>query len=194
MGPAMTETTSLVEEAATLFQQFRDGHHDRMDPLVRLMTPTLWHMARSCGLQHGDAEDVVQAVWMTLVNKADTVRDPRSIVAWLGTSVRREAWRVSREKRRAELREDFTEQPDSMPGPAEEVLCTETEKALWRHFSTLTPRCQALLRVISRGGPPDYAVLAEAWGMPMGSIGPTRGRCLGALRKSLLADPAWSAS
>ncbi len=190
----MTETTSLVEEAALLFQRFRDGHPDRMDPLVRLMTPTLWHMARACGLQQGDAEDVVQAVWMSLVTKADTVRDPQSIVAWLGTSVRREAWRVSRDRRRAVPREDFGDHADPTPGPAEEVLASETQSALWRHFSALTPRCQALLRVISRGGPPDYAVLAEAWGMPLGSIGPTRGRCLTALRKALLADPGWSAS
>lgn len=190
----MTETTSLVEEASLLFEKFRDGHHDGMDPLVRLMTPTLWHMARACGLQEGDAEDVVQVVWMSLVAKADTVRDPRSIVAWLGTSVRREAWRVSRERRRAVPREDFMEHADLAPGPAEEVLRSETERALWQHFTALTPRCQALLRVISRGGAPDYSSLAEAWGMPVGSIGPTRGRCLAALSKALLADPTWSAS
>lgn len=190
----MIRTTSLVEEAAVLFEEFRGGERDRIDPLVRLLSPTLWHMARACGLPQGDAEDVVQAVWMSLVEKAGTIRDPRTIVAWLGTSVRREAWRVSREKRRSLLREDFPEHADPLPGPAESALRSETERALWKHFTTLTPRCQALLRVISRGGAPDYSALAVAWGMPVGSIGPTRGRCLAALRKALLADPNWSAS
>lgn len=190
----MTETTSLIEEAARLFEEYRGRDHEGIDPLVRLMTPTLWHMARACGLQKGDAEDVVQAVWVALIDKADTIRDPRSVVAWLGTSVRREAWRVSREARRASLWEDFPEQEDTAPGPADKVLRSETQQALWTHFADLTPRCQALLRVISRGGPPDYGSFAEAWGMPVGSIGPTRGRCLAALRRALQADPAWSPS
>ena len=194
MASAMTETTSLVKEAAILFAEFRDGDRSRIDPLVRLLTPTMWHMARACGLQQRDAEDVAQTVWLSLVARADTVRDPGSIVAWLGTSVRREAWRVSRERRLAASRPDFPEHPDPAPGPDEVVLHSETEHALWRHFQTLSPRCQAMLRVVSRGGPPDYAALAEAWGMPVGSIGPTRGRCLAALRKALLADPSWSAS
>ena len=46
----MTETTSLVAEAATLFEEFRDGQGGHVDPLVKLLTPTLWHMARACGL------------------------------------------------------------------------------------------------------------------------------------------------
>ncbi|WP_147454051.1 RNA polymerase sigma factor [Tessaracoccus antarcticus] len=190
----MTETTSLVKEAASLFSEFRDGQRGSIDPLVRLMTPTMWHMARSCGLSSGDAEDVVQSVWLALVAKADTVRDPATVVAWLGTSVRRESWRVSRERRRAQLRNDLPERPDPAPGPAEKVVLDETQQALWRHLSSLSPRCQALLRVISRGGPPDYAALAQSLGIPVGSIGPTRGRCLVALRRSLLNDPAWSPS
>ncbi len=194
MGPAMNRTTSLVREAAILFEEYGDGHRDRIEPLVRLLSPTLWHMARACGLSQADAEDVVQSVWMTLVAKAGTIRDPQTIVAWLGTSVRREAWRVSRENRRSVPREDFPEHADPSPGPVEAALRSETERALWRHFTQLTPRCQALLRVISRGGAPDYSALAAAWGMPVGSIGPTRGRCLDTLRKALLADPEWSTS
>jgi DNA-directed RNA polymerase specialized sigma24 family protein len=42
-------------------------------------------------------------------------------------------------------------------------------------------------------GRPDYAAVADAMGMPVGSIGPTRGRCLAKLRELLLADPGWSA-
>lgn len=190
----MTETTNLVKEAASLFEEFRNGQRTSIDPLVRLLTPTLWHMARACGLQQSDAEDVVQTVWLSLVAKADTVRDPTVIVAWLGTSVRREAWRVSREKRRAHPRDDLPEFAETSPGPAETALLAETQQSLWSHFASLSPRCQALLRVISRGGPPDYTSLAESLGMAVGSIGPTRARCLATLRTALLGDPTWSAS
>lgn len=190
----MTQTTGLVEQAASLFDAYRDGDHSSMDDLVRLLTPTLWHMARACGLQQGDAEDVVQTVWLSLVSNAATVRDPATIVAWLGTCVRREAWRVSKQRRTAQPRDDFPDRPDPSPGPAEIALTSQTRAVLWQHFRSLPPRCQDILRVISRGGPPDYASLADAWGIPVGSIGPTRGRCLAALRKALLGDPDWSAS
>ncbi|MGG5752654.1 RNA polymerase sigma factor [Zafaria sp. Z1313] len=199
----MTATTSLVEEAAELFAAFQDGRRGRIEPLVRLLNPTLWHVARACGLERADAEDVVQTAWLRLVDKADTVRNPRTVLAWLGTTVRREAWRISRERRRSLPWEDADDDGagrrgpapgDPAPGPAEALLRHEAQRVLWTHVSRLTPRCQAILRVVSRGGPPDYASLSEALGIPVGSIGPTRGRCLAALRASLAADPSWSPS
>jgi hypothetical protein len=58
----------------------------------------------------------------------------------------------------------------------------------------LSERCRALLRIVAQVERPDYSMVAEAMGMPHGSIGPTRGRCLAKLRESLLADPGWSMS
>ncbi|MCC2593465.1 sigma-70 family RNA polymerase sigma factor [Tessaracoccus sp. OS52] len=189
----MTQT-SLVERATTLFEDFRDGQPHGFDQLVELLTPTLWHIARSCGLDRSDAQDVVQTAWLRLVDKQATLENPQLVLAWLGTTVRREAWRVRRQQQRSTSWEEPPEQADSAPDPAELVALGQTREILWRHFSTLSPRCRALLRVISRGGPPDYAVLAESLGMPVGSIGPTRGRCLATLRKALSDDPIWSAS
>ena len=62
-----------------------------------------------------------------------------------------------------------------------------------RHFNGLPERCRALLGIVAQVARPDYATVAEAMGMPVGSIGPTRGRCLAKLREMLLADPRWSA-
>jgi RNA polymerase sigma factor (sigma-70 family) len=193
----MTETTSLVEEAATLFEEFRGGSRGRIEPLVRLLNPTLWHVARACRLEQADAEDVVQTAWLRLVDAADGIRDPRTVLAWMGTTVRREAWKVARERRRDmpwDEPDPDTDLGDPAPGPVEAVLRDETQRVLLSHLSRLTPKCRAILRVVSRGGPPDYAALSESLGIPVGSIGPTRGRCLAALRASLTADPAWSAS
>lgn len=190
----MTTTAGLAERASTLFEDFRSGEHDRLDHLVELLSPTLWHVARACGLDRADAEDVVQTAWLRLVDKQATVENPKLVLAWLGTTVRREAWRVRKEQRRSMSWEDPPEQADPAPDPAEAAVLGETQQVLWRHFATLTPRCRALLRVVSRGGKPDYAVLAETLGMPVGSIGPTRGRCLAALRKALTSDPTWSQS
>lgn len=190
----MTETAaSLTDEAAWHFAEFRAGRRDRLDALVRLLTPTLWHLARACGLERADAEDVVQQSWMQLVAHADTVRDPQSVVAWMGTTVRREAWRVRRNQGRSIPVDEPPERADPTPDPGDLAALRESGTTLGRHLAALSPKCRALLRVVSRGGPPDYAALAESLGMPVGSIGPTRGRCLAKLRAALDADPTWSA-
>ena len=58
----------------------------------------------------------------------------------------------------------------------------------------MSERCQALLRIIAFVDRPDYVAVSQALGMPVGSIGPTRGRCLAKLRAALSGDPTWSAS
>jgi DNA-directed RNA polymerase specialized sigma24 family protein len=65
-------------------------------------------------------------------------------------------------------------------------------RALWRHLQRLPERCRELLRIVAMVDRPDYDDVAAALGMPRGSIGPTRGRCLSKLRAMLIADPAWS--
>ena len=81
---------------------------------------------------------------------------------------------------------------DPSPGPGEQLLLDERDQVLWRHFQRLPERCRVLLRIVAHVARPDYAAVAEALGMPVGSIGPTRGRCLAKLRAMLQADPGWS--
>lgn len=192
---AMTGQSGLVAEAAELFRQFQGGDRSRIEPMVRLLNPTLWHLARGCGLEQVDAEDVIQLAWLKLVGNPGAIRDPQAVLAWLGTTVRREAWRVAGERRKndpAQEPEALASTQDPAPGPETAVLVAESQRTLWNHISRLSPRCQAILRVVSRGGPPDYAALSESLGIPVGSIGPTRGRCLAALRSALSSDPSWS--
>ncbi len=58
--------------------------------------------------------------------------------------------------------------------------------------SALPERCRQLLSLVAMVDRPDYAVVSRMLGMPVGSIGPTRGRCLAKLRLALAADPTWS--
>ena len=188
----MTETLNLADEAADLFTDYRNGRVGSLDELVRLLTPVLWQLARGCGLNRAQAEDAVQMAWMNLVDHADDIRSNQTVLAWLGTTVRRESWRIRREARRADGMRQLEEFAAPSPGPAETLIASESNRILWHHFRQLSARCQALLRVICRGGKPDYASLSEALGMPVGSIGPTRGRCLAELRTALETDPSWS--
>ncbi len=181
---------SLAARAGRAFAAYRDGESHRMDELVDILTPILWHIARGQGLESSAAQDVVQTAWLRLVEGAARISDPRAVMGWLIVTVRRESWRVAKASgRTSDPLED--EILDPTPDPAAAVVLSESQRVLWGHFGTLSPKCQALLRVIAFADKPDYAAVSQALGMPVGSIGPTRGRCLAKLRESLLSDTMW---
>lgn len=189
VGP-MQET--LASRAAALFRAYRAGDEAKIGDLVALVTPILWHTARAQRLDRELAEDVVQSTWLALVRSADSVSDPQAILQWLIISTRREAWRVVRRADRDEPREFVSDDIVSPEQPPEDqVLRSDTDARLWEHIAQLSVRCQALLRVIAFADRPDYSSVAESLGMPVGSIGPTRGRCLAKLREQLSNDPGW---
>jgi RNA polymerase sigma factor (sigma-70 family) len=196
LGAPQRRGVPLWESAAGEFTAWRGGDAAALDRLVRLLTPTLWQLARAYGLSREAAEDVVQSTWLALVRGAETVREPNAVMGWLGVAARREAWRVSR----AAGREDTVE-PDTLErtapdgtGPEASVLADHSARRLWEHVAALSERCRRLLRVIAFEDRPDYASLSAELGMAVGSIGPTRGRCLDKLRALLADDPQWIAS
>jgi RNA polymerase sigma factor (sigma-70 family) len=186
---------TLAAHAAGLFARFRAGEEARFAELVELVTPILWHTARAQRLDRGAAEDVVQSSWLALIRSAESIIDPQAILQWLIVTTRRDAWRSAKRNDRVEPREIEPDDAASPPQdlPEEQVLRSDGSDRLWQHIAQLPERCQALLRVIAFADRPDYSSVAEALGMPIGSIGPTRGRCLARLRQQLADDPAWSA-
>jgi RNA polymerase sigma factor (sigma-70 family) len=185
---------SLSTRAAIAFAEYRAGDRQALRTLVDAVTPVLWHVARSCGLSTENAEDTVQTTWLRLVEHAGSITTPQAVLGWLCTTTKREAWRVQRIARTVDpIEESDLEPDDHTPNdPAHVAAMNDEARRLWEHFVTLSPKCQQILRVVCMGGAPDYAGLAEAMGVPIGSIGPTRGRCLAALRSVLLDDPDWS--
>lgn len=172
----------------------RNGETAALSEIVKELNPLLWHVARSEGLGAEESADVVQTSWLELVRRLHEIRSPQALTSWLVTTTRREAWRVREISRRkvpeGEARLDSV--PDPGPGPGERLLADERAQMLWNHVQRLPERCRKLLRIVAHVARPDYAAVAEALGMPVGSIGPTRGRCLAKLREMLQADPRWS--
>lgn len=190
---ARSSSTGLAGELAVALLAYRGGDRAAAEILVRRATPLLWHVARSFGLDAALAEDAVQNTLLSLFRHADSIMDPQAVLRWLVVSVQREAQRM---RRPGEL---VTLEPDiglTVPGPREaepeqSALNGELRDVLWDAVGRLSERCRQMLRVIAFGDRPDYAALASALGMPVGSIGPTRGRCLAKLRTLLAADPRW---
>ncbi|HEX2903746.1 MAG TPA: sigma-70 family RNA polymerase sigma factor [Jatrophihabitans sp.] len=187
------EQRTLASRAGDLFERYRHGEPAAMDELVGLLTPLLWHTVRSQRLDRDSSEDVVQTTWLALVRHAESITDARAVLQWLLVAARREAWRVLRNQVRQtpqEIVQDAVAMPEA-ESPERLALLAAEQRLLWTHLAALPRRCQQLLRVIAFADRPDYAELAASLGMPIGSIGPTRGRCLAKLRAALAADARW---
>lgn len=174
-------------QIADLMEAARGGNADALGGIVTELSPMLWQVARAAGLGAGDAEDVLQTVWALLLSHLQGIRAPGALIGWLVVTTRREAWRVRATSRRQMPTDQdwFTDLPDHAPGSEEQVITDDQRRALWAAIGRLSPRCRALLRIVAFVPRPDYQAVAAELGMPTGSVGPTRGRCLAKLRTLL---------
>jgi RNA polymerase sigma factor (sigma-70 family) len=168
----------------------RAGDDDALGQIVTELSPLLWHVARAAGLSRGDAEDVLQTVWLRLLSHLDGIHTSMALTGWLVVTTKREAWRVRAAGRKLLPADQdwLSALPDSEPGLAEQVIVDDQRRALWTALRQLTPRCQELLRTVAFVPRPDYAAVAAELRIPLGSVGPTRGRCLAKLRALLASD------
>lgn len=165
----------------------RAGNQADWDELVARFTNLLWSVARSHRLSQEQAADVVQATWLKLVEHLDRIREPAALPGWLSTTARNECLRVIRRDRRSvAVEDDHLERVDPIaPDVDEGLLADERQRLVWDALARLGERCQQLLRLMMADPAPGYDVISETLDMPIGSIGPTRGRCLDKLRTIL---------
>jgi len=180
--PAEATVTELLSRARELDQK-------AWDQIVERYTALLWSVARAYRLGTADAADVVQTTWLRLLENLGRIQDPERLAGWLATTARRESLRTLRRAGRervgglADAGGEEVETVRSTDPPVDEgLLLEERDALLWRCFRKLSSRCQILLRVLVATPPPSYADVSAALGMPVGSIGPTRGRCVQRLR------------
>lgn len=179
----MTDTFSAT---ASLLARAAQGDQRAWDELVAEHSRLLWAVARSFRLDTADANDVVQTTWLRLLEHLDRIEDPRRLVGWLATTARHEAMRVRRlAGRERPAGEEFTlERPDDGPPVDAALLLDERDRALWQAYELLGDKCRELLR-IAVAHPRAYDAISVALEMPVGSIGPTRRRCLDQLKDLL---------
>ena len=171
---------ALVKEAA-------DGDQQAWDTLVSRFNGLVWSVARGHRLSSSDAADVVQTTWLRLVEHLDRIRDPQRVGSWLATTARNESLAVIRKAKRAMPTDDtYLDVADpAAPAVDQRVLDAERDRSLLRALALLSERCSRLLRILMASPPPSYDEVGAALDMPIGSIGPTRARCLDKLRQVL---------
>jgi RNA polymerase sigma factor (sigma-70 family) len=176
---------------AEIVQQAGSGDQVAWNQLVERFSGLVWSTTRAHRLGAAEAADVAQSTWLRLVENLDRIEDPERLGAWLATTARRECLRVIRSaKRELPSDEEWLFEIDSGEVVDTSLLTRETNEALWRAFSEIEQRCQALLRLVCAPEPPSYDEVAAALGIPVGAIGPTRARCLKKLRTQLDAHGA----
>lgn len=162
------------------------GRRDAWDALVERHTGRLFAVARALGMDRVTAADVVQTAWLRLLERGDQVRDADQVGAWLAMVVRNEARRLHTRQRMVPTDRQWDSVPDRhLAAPEEAMVRDERASALRLAFSRLGSECSQLLRLLTSDPPLSYAEVAAAVGRPVGSLGPTRQRCLDQLRRHL---------
>ncbi len=165
-----------------LLRRADGGDQDAWNALVGRYTNLLWGVGRAHRLSTVDAADVVQTTWLRLIENLGRIQDPERLPGWLATTARRECLAVLRRAGRESVGTGDDAALDVVDEHAEpldaRLLADERDAALWNCFEQLSERCRLVLRILMTTPPPAYTDVAETLDMPIGSIGPTRGRCL----------------
>ena len=176
-----------------LVTRARTGDKQAWDALVDRYAPLVWAICRRYRLSAADAQDAGQSAWLRLVEQLGNLRDPAALPGWLATTTRRECVRVLRgahHPQAAVLVPDAGNIADEQAEiPEQELLAAERRATLREALTHLPPRGQQLLTLLTHDPPVPYAQISATLGIPVGSIGPSRGRCLQQLR----AHPALAA-
>ena len=175
-----TDLARLVAAAA-------DGDATAWETLVDRYARLVVAVCRRYRLAEIDVADVSQTVWLRLVDHLPTLRDPDALPGWLVTTARNESLRMIRSSRRTTAF-DFTAGGLDVAAeddpPDRQLLAAERDAVLRAAFEQLPEPCRNLLRLLISDPPLSYAEISTRLGVPIGSIGPSRARCLDRLRRS----------
>lgn len=168
-----------------LLRRVIEGDQRAWDELVGRFGGLVWSIAR--GYRLGAlTDDVVQTVWLRLAEYADRIREPDRLAAWLATTTRNEALRVLKKQASNLSVGEIPERTDHSVSTLDEIITdSDTLQHVLEAFRRLPENDQELLRLLCAVPALDYAAIADILGRPIGSIGPSRERCLKKLRKLL---------
>lgn len=161
------------------------GDRGAWEALVERFGQMVWSVARGFRLDDAMAKDVSQTVWLKLIENIDHIKDPERLPGWLATTTRREALRVAKARDRTVVTDFEYDIEDPNPSLDEMLIDDEENRLVVRAFSTLDDMCRQLLRLMTIEPALSYEEISETTGRPIGSLGPTRARCLEKLKAAI---------
>jgi RNA polymerase sigma factor (sigma-70 family) len=169
------------QEAGGLIERARVGDGEAWSRLVEGFLGLLAASLRPLNLSDSDIRDVTQTTWLRLAQHIDRIEDPSRVGSWLVTTARREGLRLVTQRRWVDLRLEADEDrwaDDAAVEAFDRLLDRERDEAVQTVFEQLPPRCKGLLTELFKDPRPAYDEISRVLRIPIGSIGPTRGRCL----------------
>ena len=182
----------LTDES--LISACRRGDDAAWEALIKRYQRLIYSIPRRAGLDEFSSAEVFQNVFASLVERLDQIEHPDRVQAWLVTAAKRETWRFIRNQKKLPLttispegdQSETIDMPDDAPLPDEVLLRLEQQHEIRNAVTAMDDRCRKLLELLFyRPEPPPYSEIAANLGLPEGSIGPTRARCLQKLLRAL---------
>jgi RNA polymerase sigma factor (sigma-70 family) len=187
----MSEQGPDGSRVAVLMRRAADGDHQAWERLVDQFARLIWSITADFKLVESDAADVAQTTWLRLLEHIDRIEHPDRVGSWLAATARNECLRSLAARKRVVLGDEDGElqgvaayEPDIDEG----ILARERAQVVRDALSRLPRRWQRLLEMLMADPPVPYNEISDQLGLPIGSIGPTRGRCLARLRVLLQAS------
>ena len=191
------DDTDDASDVARLVRRAAAGDRWAWERLVDQYSRLIWAITRDFKLVDSDAADVAQATWLRLLEYIDRLRSPDRVGSWLAATARNECLRSLAARKRVVLGHD----EEALEGVAaaepdvdEGLLAAERAQFVREALACLPSTWQQMLELLMADPPASYAEISDQLGLPVGSIGPTRKRCLARLRVLLhgsQADGAW---
>jgi RNA polymerase sigma factor (sigma-70 family) len=173
-------------DLAELCQRALAGDAQAWRALVQRATQVVWGVTGGHRLNEAERWDVCQNTIVTLVRCLAGLRDPERLAGWLATTARREASRMTGQRREVPLTDPAALR--CLPSAEVSALSRDRDAALWRLIDGLPPLHRELVWLLAHRPELTYRQLAERLGIPPGSVGPLRTRSLQMLRRALVAE------
>lgn len=189
MVPLRDTLAPVAKSLVDLVAGAREGDAGAWCELVGRLKGIVWRATADMGLCFEDREDVFAATFFRLFEHLGTIREPAKLPGWLATTARNEVRQLIHARRRTEPRAELDPAVPPAPAAEERILDHELRAALQAAFLHLSPACQEVLRFSSAVPPMSYDEISDLTGIPRGSLGPMRQRCLDCLRQSPALRP-----
>lgn len=177
-----------------------DGHAPAWNALVERLERVVWKSVNMMTFDRGVREDAFAATWLRLAERLETIREPEKLPGWLATTSCNEVRQILRRRDRHDVSLNDTPDGDHRPGGLVDTLvdddgdhssamiADDQRREVRVAFARLDEGCRELITVLVLADPPlPYDEASERLGRPVGSLGPSRRRCLDKMR-ALLAD------
>ena len=187
----MPEKNLNTPDIAGLVRCAVAGDRRAWERLVAQFARLIWSITAEYRLAESDAADVAQTTWLLLLEHIDRIEYPDRVGSWLAATARNECLRNLALRKRVVLAHEDEILADAVasgPEVDERILADERNRVVRDAISRLPARWQRLLELLMADPPASYAEISDQLGVTVGSIGPTRGRCLAQLRVLLQAS------